>query len=75
MQGPSMWDTLSRPELSKDHRFHIHAERFPLESLPTSDEDLASWLEARWIEKGLKLESLRKDLEMGSEWQQRDIKI
>lgn len=74
MKGPSMWETLSQPELSKDHRFHIHAERFPLESLPHANEELAQWLERRWIEKDSRLESLRQLLENGVDWQQRDIK-
>lgn len=60
--APSMWETLSVPQLSLASRFkfHIHARRFPLESLPYSDEDLAQWLEQRWIEKGDWLESCKQ---------------
>ncbi|QPG99253.1 hypothetical protein C2857_001314 [Epichloe festucae Fl1] len=58
-EAPSMWETLSKPELSSNSKFkfHIHARRFPLESLPESDEHLARWLEKRWVEKGDWLES------------------
>ena len=74
MEGPNMWKTLSQQNLSAAYRFHVHAERFPLDSLPKSDEELAKWLERRWIDKGLKLESLRQDLENGVDWQQTDAK-
>lgn len=53
-QPPSMWESLSMPGLSSHlgYRFHLHAQRFPLESLPEKDEELALWLEHRWVEKG-----------------------
>jgi 1-acyl-sn-glycerol-3-phosphate acyltransferase len=62
LEAPSMWDTLSVSALSVKHRyrFHIHARRFPLGSLPESDQDLAKWLEQRWVEKGEWLESLKE---------------
>ena len=49
-----MWDTLSVPGLSQPGRwkFHVHARRFPLESLPEGDAELAKWLEKIWVEKG-----------------------
>ncbi|KAF3358097.1 hypothetical protein VDGD_03215 [Verticillium dahliae] len=58
---PTMWDTLSVPGLSDrlGYRFHVHVRRFPLESLPEKDEDLAKWLEERWVEKGEWLEEKR----------------
>ncbi|OAQ64219.1 acyltransferase [Pochonia chlamydosporia 170] len=61
-EAPSMWDTLSIPALTTRHRyrFHIHARRFSLDTLPESDEDLAKWLEQRWVEKGEWLESLKQ---------------
>lgn len=61
-EAPSMWETLSVPALSMQSRykFHIHARRFALESLPESDQDLAKWLEQRWVEKGQWLESLKQ---------------
>ena len=69
-----MWETLSQPNLSKNYRFHVHAERFLLDTLPNADEQLAKWLEERWIQKGSKLESLRQDLQNSIDWQQRDMK-
>lgn len=61
---PTMWETLSVPRLSgqKDgegYRFHVHVRRFPLIELPTTDDELAKWLEARWVEKGAWLEEKR----------------
>ncbi|KAI0016460.1 1-acyl-sn-glycerol-3-phosphate acyltransferase [Xylariomycetidae sp. FL0641] len=60
-EAPSMWDTIKLPGISKSHGydFHVLARRFPLEELPHSDEELAKWLEERWIEKGQWLESKR----------------
>ncbi|KAH9909321.1 1-acyl-sn-glycerol-3-phosphate acyltransferase [Xylariomycetidae sp. FL2044] len=57
-EAPSMWDTLKLPRLSSMHgyKFHVHARRFPLEELPHTDEELAKWLEQRWVEKGEWLE-------------------
>ncbi|EFY86832.1 hypothetical protein J3459_017336 [Metarhizium acridum] len=62
LDAPCMWDTLSVPSLSTKHhyKFHVHARRFSLETLPESDEDLAQWLEQRWVEKGEWLESLKQ---------------
>ncbi|OAA39691.1 1-acylglycerol-3-phosphate acyltransferase [Metarhizium rileyi] len=62
LEAPCMWDTLSVPALSAKHRyrFHIHARRFPLGTLPKSDEHLAKWLEQRWVEKGEWLESVKQ---------------
>lgn len=59
---PSMWDTLSIPSLSKEagYAFHVHARRFPIETLPYTDAELARWLERRWIEKGEWLEAQRQ---------------
>lgn len=60
--APTMWDTLSVPRLSEGagFQFHVHARRFPIESLPQTDAELASWLEQRWIEKGEWLEAQRQ---------------
>lgn len=60
-QAPNMWDTLSVPGLSDGagFKFHVHARRFPMETLPETDEELAAWLEERWVEKGVWLESKR----------------
>ncbi|KAM5356279.1 hypothetical protein ACJ41O_002925 [Fusarium nematophilum] len=62
-KAPSMWETLSTPGISElgGYRFHVHARRFPLESLPTTDEELATWLEELWVEKGMILEAKREE--------------
>lgn len=57
------------PNLSKDWRFLVHVERFAIESLPENDEELARWLEDRWVEKGERLEALRRRLAQGLPWQ------
>ncbi|KAL7909792.1 hypothetical protein GGI35DRAFT_399027 [Trichoderma velutinum] len=59
---PTMWDTLSIPSLSKEvgYTFHVHTRRFPIETLPSTDAELARWLEQRWIEKGEWLEAQRQ---------------
>ena len=66
--GPSMWETLSVPKLSlpvgkggRGYRFHVHARRFALDTLPGDDEGLARWLEERWVEKGEWLEGRRRE--------------
>ncbi|RSL70617.1 hypothetical protein CEP54_001740 [Fusarium duplospermum] len=58
-RAPSMWETLSTPELSEQggYKFHVHARRFPIEALPAKDEELAAWLEELWMEKGKILEA------------------
>ncbi|KAL2684994.1 hypothetical protein Neosp_006087 [[Neocosmospora] mangrovei] len=58
-RAPSMWETLSTPELSEQggYKFHVHVRRFPIEALPAKDEDLAAWLEELWMEKGKILEA------------------
>lgn len=65
-QAPSMWETLSaiglslgRQEGGRGHKFHVHARRFLIEEMPQDDEELAKWLEQRWIEKGQWLEDKR----------------
>ena len=62
-QAPSMWDSLTLPNLTDTHgyKFHIHAKRFPIETLPETDDELAKWLELRWIEKGEWLEAKREE--------------
>ncbi|PHH87859.1 hypothetical protein CDD83_8312 [Cordyceps sp. RAO-2017] len=61
-EAPSMWETLSVPALSAGcgFHFHVHARRFPIESLPETDDELARWLEDRWLEKGEWLEAKRE---------------
>jgi hypothetical protein len=61
--APAMWDTLSVPHLSdkEGFRFHIHARRFYIDSLPEKDEELAKWLENVWVEKGEILEKKKAE--------------
>ncbi|KAI0175635.1 1-acyl-sn-glycerol-3-phosphate acyltransferase [Hypoxylon sp. FL1284] len=59
--APSMWDTLRLPRISESqgYKFHVHVRRYPLEELPHTDEELAKWLEQRWVDKGEYLDSLK----------------
>ncbi|KAI1473436.1 hypothetical protein K445DRAFT_24168 [Daldinia sp. EC12] len=61
--APNMWETLRLPGLSdyQGYRFHVHVRRFPLEELPYKDEELAKWLEHRWVEKGQWLDALKTE--------------
>ena len=61
--APSIWDTLRVPGLSGrcGFKFHVHARRFPIESLPTTDDGLTKWLEQRWVEKGEWLDAQRQE--------------
>lgn len=61
-EAPDMWETLKLPNISSGHgyKFHVHARRFALEELPHTDEELAKWLEQRWIEKGEWLEEKKR---------------
>jgi hypothetical protein len=68
LEAPNIWETLSEPQLNRDWRFHVHADRHSLKDLPESNEELARWLESRWIEKGRRLENLQRDLEEGQPW-------
>lgn len=59
-----MWDTLRVSGLSSGaagYRFHVHVRRFPMDDLPREDDELAKWLEQRWVEKGLWLEEKRRE--------------
>lgn len=68
MSAPTFWQTVSTPRLSDTWRFHVHVERYPLAELPQPEDELAKWLETRWIEKGERLESLRNELARGHSW-------
>lgn len=69
LEAPEMWQTLSQPRLDEDWRFHVHAERFDVEDLAAkSDEELASWLEGRWMAKSALLQELKSLLESGQGW-------
>ena len=75
-EAPPFAHTLALPRLSEHRRFFVHVTRHPLSKLPDTDEGLANWLEERWVEKGERLETLRRELEGGQEWQaMHDIEI
>lgn len=59
--APEFWSTLSVPHLSdvEGYRFEVHVRRFAMDTLPREDAELASWIEARWLEKGQWLEQKR----------------
>lgn len=63
--APSMWETISVPGLGAKFKFHVHAKRYPINTLPESDNDLATWLEHRWVENGEWLESQKQSLRFG----------
>ena len=45
---------LARGNVPSD--FHVHLRRYELSSLPQGDEELARWIQARWVEKDRLLE-------------------
>ena len=65
--APDFWSTLSVPGLSADGgegwRFEVRVRRFPMETLPREDGELAAWIEKRWLEKGDWLERKRVEWE------------
>ena len=73
MSTPSFWQTIAMPTLSSIWRFHVHVERYLLAELPETDDELAKWLEARWIEKGERLESMRDALARGQSWAPKEL--
>lgn len=67
MQAPSFWETISSGDLAKaGYKFYVSVDRFELKELPQTDEELAKWLEDRWIQKGEKLERLNTALQAGN---------
>ncbi|KAK3701316.1 hypothetical protein LTR37_015537 [Vermiconidia calcicola] len=68
-QPPSFAESLLVPRLDEEWRFFVHVDRHPLEELPRSSEELAQWLEDRWVEKGERLEVLRQKLVKGMPWE------
>ena len=42
-------DNLARGAVPSD--FHVHLRRYDLASLPHSPDELAAWIQARWLEK------------------------
>ena len=70
LTAPTIWDTLSLPSLSAPkgpYKFHVDVQRYELISLPRTDEELAQWLESKWIEKGELLERFREQWSRGME--------
>lgn len=65
---PTFWQTIYRPNLNKTWSFFVHVERHELKSLPHDTDQLARWLEDRWMEKGERLEALREQLARGLPW-------
>jgi len=68
MTPPSFMQTLLEPRLDKRWRFFVHIDRHELKDLPHEDEQLATWLETRWVEKGQRLERLRESLAKALPW-------
>ncbi|KAF2172857.1 hypothetical protein M409DRAFT_49376 [Zasmidium cellare ATCC 36951] len=66
---PTFWQTLYQPHLNKNWKFFVHVERHELQKLPRDTDQLARWLEERWIEKGERLEQLRDRLAKGLPWE------
>ena len=63
MEAPTIWESLSWNDISgkRGYRFHVDVKRIAMEDLPTSDAELAKWLETRWVEKGEFLDAKREE--------------
>lgn len=68
MAPPTFLETLMLPHLDQKWDFYVHVERHAIEELPMTDDELAKWLEDRWMEKGDRLEILRTRHERGQSW-------
>jgi len=68
-QAPTFTQSILSPDLGKHWRFFVHVDRFAIEDLPLHAEDLAKWLEERWVAKGERLEALDQRLLHGLPWQ------
>lgn len=68
-QPPTFGQSLMIPRLNERWRFYVHVQRHLIEELPRKPEELAKWLEARWVEKGERLEKLRQRLHQGLPWE------
>ncbi|OCK85125.1 hypothetical protein K432DRAFT_67490 [Lepidopterella palustris CBS 459.81] len=70
MEAPSFWETIATSDLSKaGYKFYVHVDRYEMKELPETKEDLAKWLEGRWVKKGEKLEELKEKLARGEDWE------
>lgn len=68
-QAPSFAQTLLLSNLSEKWRFFVHVDRIELEDLPQQDDQLAKWLEHRWVVKGDRLTLLKERLISGLTWE------
>lgn len=76
LEAPTMWDTLSRPNLDKDFQFYVHVDRFDIQDFADkNDTELAQWLEDRWMVKSTKLESLHRELDTNKQWSDPSTKV
>ncbi|KAJ5042108.1 uncharacterized protein L3040_004666 [Drepanopeziza brunnea f. sp. 'multigermtubi'] len=68
LEAPTIWESLSCGGLSskRGYKFHVHLRRFAVEDLPETDEELAKWLETRWVEKGEYLDEKREEWARGA---------
>ncbi|PSK46191.1 hypothetical protein B9Z65_5159 [Elsinoe australis] len=62
MSPPSFVQTINTPKLGDSYKMFVHVDRHELASLPESSEELAKWLEDRWMEKGDRLESIKTQI-------------
>lgn len=67
-RAPTFVQSITLPRLDQQWKFFVHVDRHLLEDLPRSDKEIAQWLEDRWIEKGERLETLRRRLENHLPW-------
>ncbi|PNS17102.1 hypothetical protein CAC42_3837 [Sphaceloma murrayae] len=65
LSPPSFLETISTADLGNKYKMYVHVDRHELASLPESAEELAKWLEDRWMEKGDRLESIKTQLTQG----------
>ncbi|KAI4749575.1 hypothetical protein E4T50_00053 [Aureobasidium sp. EXF-12298] len=68
MSPPSFFKTVFQPNLAQSYRMYAYVRRFELTSLPTTDGEIAQWLEDKWVEKGERLAKLKKSLDYGEPW-------
>ena len=66
---PTFGQTLYRPQLDRTWSLYVHVDRYELADLPSQDEQLAQWLERRWLEKGDRLERLKQQLSKREPWE------
>lgn len=54
---PTLWQYIK----GSVHRIHLHVRRFPVDELPTLEEDVRQWLLDRWTEKDQLLQQFYED--------------